>query len=113
MKTDALSARSSRKSKEKNYGAQALVCAPDFYFQRKIAHFTTKNGDIAQLVERLNGIQEVDGSIPFISTTRYPVELICQWQRVLAGYFLFGIKIVSVSILDDTFQNFAGSLWLS
>ncbi len=28
------------------------------------------NGDIAHLVERLNGIQEVDGSSPFISTKR-------------------------------------------
>ena len=27
-------------------------------------------GDVAQLGERLNGIQEVDGSIPFVSTTR-------------------------------------------
>ena len=27
-----------------------------------------ENGDIAQLVERLNGIQEVIGSIPTIST---------------------------------------------
>ena len=25
-------------------------------------------GDVAQLGERLNGIQEVDGSIPFVST---------------------------------------------
>ena len=29
-----------------------------------------KKGDIAQLGERLNGIQEVSGSIPLISTTR-------------------------------------------
>jgi hypothetical protein len=28
----------------------------------------TDNGDIAQLGERLNGIQEVSGSIPLIST---------------------------------------------
>jgi hypothetical protein len=30
----------------------------------------TKNlvGDVAQLVERLNGIQEVEGSTPFVST---------------------------------------------
>ena len=30
----------------------------------------TETGDIAQLVERLNGIQEVMGSIPTISTRR-------------------------------------------
>ena len=29
-----------------------------------------KNGDIAQLGERLNGIQEVSGSIPLISTNQ-------------------------------------------
>ena len=29
------------------------------------------NGDIAQLGERLNGIQEVSGSIPLISTRIY------------------------------------------
>ena len=32
--------------------------------------FSIKNGDIAQLGERLNGIQEVSGSIPLISTRR-------------------------------------------
>ena len=32
--------------------------------------FTKEKGDIAQLGERLNGIQEVSGSIPLISTTR-------------------------------------------
>ena len=45
-------------------------------------------GGIAQLVERLNGIQEVRGSTPLISTTRYPVEPFCKRQRVLAGYFI-------------------------
>ena len=32
-------------------------------------------GDIAQLVERLNGIQEVVGSIPFISTIQTHVRI--------------------------------------
>ena len=32
--------------------------------------FTKEKGDIAQLGERLNGIQEVSGSIPLISTRR-------------------------------------------
>ena len=31
------------------------------------------NGDIAQLGERLNGIQEVSGSIPLISTKDLPL----------------------------------------
>ena len=32
-------------------------------------------GGVAHLGERLNGIQEVRGSIPLISTTKKPVEL--------------------------------------
>ena len=32
----------------------------------------TEYGGIAQLGERLNGIQEVSGSIPLISTTKVP-----------------------------------------
>ena len=32
----------------------------------------SKYGGIAQLGERLNGIQEVSGSIPLISTTKKP-----------------------------------------
>ena len=34
----------------------------------KRVHFGPPNGGIAQLGERLNGIQEVSGSIPLIST---------------------------------------------
>ena len=34
---------------------------------------TVKYGGIAQLGERLNGIQEVSGSIPLISTTFFTV----------------------------------------
>ncbi len=34
-----------------------------------IAHHNIHNGAIAQLGERLNGIQEVSGSIPLSSTT--------------------------------------------
>ncbi len=36
---------------------------------------TTKYGGIAQLGERLNGIQEVSGSIPLISTTKKDLKL--------------------------------------
>ena len=34
----------------------------------KLVVYVRKDGDIAQLGERLNGIQEVSGSIPLIST---------------------------------------------
>ena len=37
------------------------------FFGKKL-HITKRWGDIAQLGERLNGIQEVSGSIPLIST---------------------------------------------
>ena len=37
---------------------------------RKLSDSTTEFGGIAQLGERLNGIQEVSGSIPLISTTK-------------------------------------------
>ena len=33
-------------------------------------YFLIKSGAVAQLGERLNGIQEVDGSIPFSSTNK-------------------------------------------
>ena len=41
------------------------------------------NGDIAHLVERLNGIQEVDGSSPFISTSKNRLfgRFFCWWRR--------------------------------
>ncbi len=54
---------------------------------------------MAQLVARLNGIQKATSSNLVISTTRYPVELICQRQRVLAGYFLFWFKIAVVFLI--------------
>ena len=37
---------------------------------QKLSDSTTEFGGIAQLGERLNGIQEVSGSIPLISTTK-------------------------------------------
>ena len=40
---------------------------------------TTKYGGIAQLGERLNGIQEVSGSIPLISTMKKDLKL---WFQV-------------------------------
>ena len=38
---------------------------------QKLSDSTTEFGGIAQLGERLNGIQEVSGSIPLISTTKH------------------------------------------
>ncbi len=32
------------------------------------------HGDVAHLGERLNGIQEVEGSIPFVSTSKPPAR---------------------------------------
>ena len=42
-----------------------------------------KYGGIAQLGERLNGIQEVSGSIPLISTNKKP------WKPCVSKAFLF------------------------
>ena len=39
-------------------------------FARNYRFIKKRKGDIAQLGERLNGIQEVSGSIPLISTMR-------------------------------------------
>ena len=47
-----------------------------------------RNGDIAQLVERLNGIQEVMGSIPTISTKPLKIVLNVQIYHSFRGYFL-------------------------
>ena len=41
-------------------------------FERLIFKFDINCGGIAQLGERLNGIQEVSGSIPLISTKKQP-----------------------------------------
>ncbi len=40
-------------------------------YHNQVVRQTTKYGGIAQLGERLNGIQEVSGSIPLISTKKY------------------------------------------
>ena len=40
---------------------------------QKLSEQRTKYGGIAQLGERLNGIQEVSGSIPLISTKKAPI----------------------------------------
>ena len=54
----------------------------------------TYNGDIAQLVERLNGIQEVIGSIPTIST-KTPISgaLLQEDTRYWGLFFILRTKI--------------------
>ncbi len=54
---------------------------------------TTKYGGIAQLGERLNGIQEVSGSIPLISTKTQKSEPVCcwQWVRIFRIFVRIGI----------------------
>ena len=51
---------------------------------QKLSEQRTKYGGIAQLGERLNGIQEVSGSIPLISTKSREIYLISR----LFLYFL-------------------------
>ena len=46
-----------------------------------------KYGGIAQLGERLNGIQEVSGSIPLISTTKHRIS-----PRNSVFFLLFGFR---------------------
>ena len=57
----------SKIEKKKNWG---LTFPPRSAILSKSAAPTTLCGGIAQLGERLNGIQEVSGSIPLISTTK-------------------------------------------
>ena len=45
-----------------------LDFSPNRAIIQKLSEQRTKDGGIAQLGERLNGIQEVSGSIPLIST---------------------------------------------
>jgi hypothetical protein len=57
----------------------------------------SRNGDVAQLVERLLCKQEVDGSIPFISTST--------WTLASAGVLCFRRSVqatVAVTALADS-----------
>ena len=49
---------------------KVLTSRPLVAIMLKLSKTATKYGGIAQLGERLNGIQEVSGSIPLISTTK-------------------------------------------
>ena len=58
-----------------------------------LIYFLQTNGGVAQLGERLNGIQEVMGSIPTVSTT---IEQMLKTRKLLAaiaagGFFVFSI----------------------
>ena len=48
-----------------------------------------ENGDIAQLVERLNGIQEVIGSIPTISTKPTIYSVVLRTLLYIVGIFFY------------------------
>ena len=58
--------RDGKSAREKNFRADKIAKRIEEKAKRK----KQESGDIAQLVERLNGIQEVMGSIPTISTKR-------------------------------------------
>ena len=55
----------------KNAKIMLDICARMRYINGVGSEPTTKYGGIAQLGERLNGIQEVSGSIPLISTKKH------------------------------------------
>ena len=50
-------------------GKYGLISPGEQGIIQKLTDSVNKYGGIAQLGERLNGIQEVSGSIPLISTT--------------------------------------------
>ena len=56
---------------------------PIFVIIQKLSAIADGYGGIAQLGERLNGIQEVSGSIPLISTTENHTV-----NRLVCGVFL-------------------------
>jgi len=60
-----------------------------------IRQLLLKNGGIAQLGERLNGIQEVSGSIPLISTNKKTKA--CLDKKLRQAYFIVHNEIVKVS----------------
>ena len=69
-------------------GVSAARRASPFFARLRRQDEKTEYGDIAQLVERLNGIQEVMGSIPTISTKTLKIVLNVQIYHSFRGYFL-------------------------
>ena len=68
---------------------------------RQTTSLATSGGAIAQLVERLNGIQEVRGSIPLGSTKFSYVEIIFILKNHLLAEFL-GLKADSFATVFAT-----------
>ena len=52
---------------------------------QRVCYYTQALGGIAQLGERLNGIQEVSGSIPLISTKNLEILEISRFFSVFIG----------------------------
>ena len=61
---------------------------------QKLSNSTTEFGGIAQLGERLNGIQEVSGSIPLISTRLALKTIGFQGFFFSYGAFVAGVQLV-------------------
>ena len=61
---------------------------------------TAKYGGIAQLGERLNGIQEVSGSIPLISTTK-----VLKTSVFRTFFFVFSVKKLEVVFCNQYFDH--------
>ena len=80
--------------------------------RRLCAPFATEYGDIAHLVERLNGIQEVDGSSPFISTKRELSEH-HYYRTVGSGSFFIAAEgIRALSIKKPSRSNWPARLFI-
>lgn len=69
-------------------GHQLFMCLLNNFVYSRGFYIRTSCGGVAHLGERLNGIQEVVGSIPIISTTTQPVCVtgwVCIWARGSVG----------------------------
>ncbi len=78
--------------------------------------YSKTDGGIAQLGERLNGIQEVSGSIPLISTKNKPQSLgfvVCSLQKNQRGIGYLdrkGPERISIEVRSGPFFLFRISL---
>ena len=68
-------------------GVSAARRASPFFARLRRQDEKIEYGDLAQLVERLNGIQEVMGSIPTISTNALKIVLNREIYHSFWGYF--------------------------
>ena len=61
--------------------------AIELYGLSRLSDLSKADGDVAQLGERLHGMQEVDGSIPFISTNLFnDLAVFLKVSRVFTGF---------------------------